>query len=133
MLSESKSKDNETITTAFDETLLQLKEDPNPNALNNHIVNLLETQINGNLKDEIVYYRKIQALVPIIYILFNDRTKVEIFVQIKTNDKQSQIDSNFHESVAGVRQQYIVGKIFVELYFLFRIRHICYELYNNKA
>jgi len=101
VLSELKSKDDET-TTAFDETLLQLKEDPN--ALNNHIVNLLETQINGNLKDEIVYYRKIQALVPIIYILFNDRTKVEIFLQIKTNDKHSQVDSNFHESVAGVRQ-----------------------------
>jgi hypothetical protein len=105
VLSELKSKDNETTTTtAFDETLRQLKDDPNPNALNNHIVNLLETQINGNLKDEIVYYRKIQALIPIIYILFNDRTKVEIFVQIKTNDKHSQVDSNFHESVAGVRQ-----------------------------
>jgi hypothetical protein len=104
VLSESKSKDNETTTTAFDETLLQLKEDPNPNALNNHIVNLLETQINGNLKDEIVYYRKIQALFPIISILFNDQTKVEIFIQTRTTKAHSQNKSDSEEPIHGVRK-----------------------------
>jgi hypothetical protein len=89
-----KSNDNEATT--FDETLRQLKHDPD--ALNNHIVSLLETQINGNLKDEIVYYRKVQALFPIISILFNDQTKVEIFVQVRTNKTQSQ------EAIHGVRK-----------------------------
>ncbi len=84
VLNEVKSNENEATT--FDETLRQLKHDPA--ALNNHIVDLLETQIKGNLKDEIVYYRKIQALFPIISILFKDQTKVEIFVQIRT-DKES--------------------------------------------
>ncbi len=88
--------------TTFDETLRQLKHDTN--ALNKHVVDILETQMNGNLKDEILHYRKIQALFPIIYILFNDHTKVEIFVQIKINETESQVDSNFHESITGVRQ-----------------------------
>ncbi len=105
MLSELKSKDDETTTaTAFDETLRQLKDDPNPSALNNHIVNLLETQINGNLKDEIVYYRKIQALFPIILIHFNDQTKVEIFVQTRTTKAHSQNESNSEEPIHGVRK-----------------------------
>ena len=94
-MNELKSNNNET---SFDTTLRALKHDPN--ALNDHIVNLLETQINGNLKDEIVYYRKVQALYPIISILFNDQTKVEIFVQIKINSD----GSNSQESIHGVRK-----------------------------
>ncbi|CAF4277327.1 unnamed protein product, partial [Rotaria sordida] len=68
--------------TSFDESLLQLKHDSN--ALNNYIVNLLETQINGNLKDEIAYYRKVQALFPIISILFKDQTKVHDIERLVT-------------------------------------------------
>lgn len=94
VLNEVKSNENEPTT--FDEILRQLKHDSN--ALNNHIVNLLETQINGYLKDEIVYYRKIQALFPIISILFKDQTKVEIFVQIRVTKERSE------ESIHGVRQ-----------------------------
>ncbi len=86
VLNEVKSNQNESTT--FDETLRQLKHDPN--ALNNHIMNLLETQINGNLKDEIVFYRKIQALFPIISILFKDQTKVEIFLQIRVTKERSE-------------------------------------------
>jgi len=86
VLNEVKSNENESTT--FDETLRQLKHDPN--ALNNHIVDLLATQINGNLKDEIVFYRKIQALFPIISILFKDQTKVEIFVQIRVTTERSE-------------------------------------------
>lgn len=74
-------KSNEIELTTFDETLRQLKHDSN--ALNNYLMNLLETQINGHFKDEIVFYRKIQALFPIISILFQDQTKVDIFVQIR--------------------------------------------------
>jgi hypothetical protein len=103
VLNELKSSDNET---AFDRNIRQLKHDPS--ALNNHIVNLLETQINGNLKDEILYYRKVQALFPIISILLNDKTKVEIFVQIKTHTKISQDGSSLlstsEESIHGVRK-----------------------------
>lgn len=59
-------------------------------------MDLLETQINGSLQDEIVYYRKIEALFPILSILFKDQTKVEIFVQGVTNEKCDQ-------QTAGVR------------------------------
>ncbi|CAF3931338.1 unnamed protein product [Rotaria sordida] len=68
--------------TSFDESLLQLKHDSN--ALKNYIVNLLETQINGNLKHEIAYYRKVQALFPIISILFKDQTKVHDIERLVT-------------------------------------------------
>lgn len=78
-------KSNEIESTTFDETLRQLKHDPN--ALNNHIMDLLETQINEHLKHEIVFYRKIQALFPIISILFQNQTKVEIFVQIRITNE----------------------------------------------
>ncbi|CAF1590721.1 unnamed protein product [Rotaria magnacalcarata] len=84
LLNEIKPTNSETT---FDGTLHQLKQDAN--ALNKHIVNLLETQINGNFKEEIIYCMKIEALFPIISILFNDQTKVEIFVQIELNDEQS--------------------------------------------
>ncbi|CAF2732680.1 unnamed protein product [Rotaria sp. Silwood2] len=87
--------------TNFDESFLQLKHDSN--ALNNHIVNLLETQINGNLKDEIIFYRKIQALFPIISILFNDQTKVEIYVQTDINNKHSSnVSFSSQQSIHGV-------------------------------
>jgi hypothetical protein len=93
VLNEVKSNENEP--TGFDYTLQQLKNDTN--ALNNHIVDLLETQINGNLRDEIISYRKIQALFPIISILFKDQTKVEIFVQIRTEK----------EPIHGVRKIFV--------------------------
>ena len=98
MLNEVKSNDEKT---SFDETLCELKHDPS--ALSNHIVNLLEIQMNGNLKDEIQYYRKIQALYPIISIVFNDKTRVEIFVQVKTNKEHSQADSMMQMPITGVR------------------------------
>ncbi|CAF4791566.1 unnamed protein product, partial [Rotaria socialis] len=69
----------------------------------------LETQINGTMKNEILHYRKIQALFPIISIVFHDQTKVEIFVQIKTNKEKSakydlNLVSNFHEPITGVHE-----------------------------
>lgn len=94
MLNEVKS--NEHGWTTFDETLRELKD--NPSALNDHIVDLLLVQINGRLKDEVAYCRKVQALFPIVTILFNDQTKVEIFVQIRTNKDRSQ------EEIHGVRE-----------------------------
>ena len=101
MLNELKAVDDKT---SFDETLLQLRHDSSE--LNNRIVNLLETQLNGNLKDEIVYYRKIQALFPIISILFHDQTKVDIFVQVINDDKYIQDSLNLFpsgpESIIGV-------------------------------
>ena len=89
-------KSNEQGSTTFDETLRELKD--NPSALNDHIVDLLLIQIKGRLNEEIAYCRKVQALFPIIYILFNDQTKVEIFVQIRTNKERSQ------EEIHGVRK-----------------------------
>ena len=95
------STDNET---SFDETLHRLKHDSNE--LNNHIVNLLETQIKGNLKGEIAHYRRIQALFPIISILFNDQTKVDIFVQIDGKksfaENNLNLRSNDQECITGV-------------------------------
>lgn len=92
--------------TSFDETLRGFKDDPN--GLNSHVVNLLETQINGSLKEEIVSYRKVEALFPIISILFNDQTRVEIFVQIQRIGKHAaeqkyHDDEDSQESIHGVR------------------------------
>jgi hypothetical protein len=103
VLNELKSRED---GTTFDETLHALKHDPS--VLRNHVVDLLITQINGSLKDEILYYRKVQALFPIISILFKDQTKVEVFVQIRINEKHSQADSNSlsssTEPIHGVRE-----------------------------
>ncbi len=76
-------------------------------ALNNHIINLLEQQILQNLNKEIIDCRKIQALYPIISILFNDQIRVEIFVQTIFNEESSgkrNLLSNFHEPIHGVRR-----------------------------
>ncbi|CAF3602493.1 unnamed protein product [Rotaria sp. Silwood1] len=97
LLNEIKSMNNETT---FDETLHQLKHDPN--ALNKYIYNLLETQINENFKDEIIYCMKIEALFPIMSILFNDQTKVEIFVQIELSERKTANDLHLPESIHGV-------------------------------
>jgi hypothetical protein len=78
--------------------------------LNTHIRNLLEIQIQHDLHNEIIHYRTIQALYPIISILFNDQTRVEIFVQIKLNEEHHQSGErvnllmNFHEPIHGVRE-----------------------------
>ncbi|CAM4891747.1 unnamed protein product [Rotaria socialis] len=105
ILNEIKCDNNQA--TSFDEALRELKHDPT--GLNDHIVDLLETQINGTMKNEILHYRKIQALFPIISIVFHDQTKVEIFVQIKTNKEKSakydlNLVSNFHEPITGVHE-----------------------------
>ncbi|CAF3680828.1 unnamed protein product [Adineta steineri] len=103
VLNEIKSNDEKTN---FDETLLEMKN--KPNGMSNHIVNLLEMQINGCLKDEIFYSRKIEALFPIILIVFNDMTKVEISVQVPTNkeqhgdEKRSENASNYDKYINGV-------------------------------
>ncbi|CAF3432228.1 unnamed protein product [Rotaria socialis] len=102
ILNEIKCDDNQA--TSFDEALRELKHDPT--GLNDHIVDLLETQINGTMKNEILHYRKIQALFPIISIVFHDQTKVEIFVQIKIIKEQSNVqicqdDFEGEESIHG--------------------------------
>lgn len=91
--------------TSLDGQLLKRKNDSS--ALNNYVVDLLETQINSEFKSEILWYRKVQALYPLVYILFSDQTKVEIFVQIKTiktspDETKSENNSNAQDSVHGV-------------------------------
>ncbi len=107
VLSEQKPIENKTN---LDQILLQLRYDPSE--LNNHIINLLENQIKNDLKDEIIDCRIIQALYPIISIVFNDQIRVEIFVQIKEKSILNQqyqderfLLSNFHEPVHGVRRR----------------------------
>ena len=80
VLNEVKSNEDET---ELDNTLIQMQHDKS--SLNNHILNLLETQIKANFENEIVYCRKVQALFSIISILFTDQTKVEVSLQIKLN------------------------------------------------
>ena len=84
LLNEVKSNEDET---ELDKTLIQMQHDKS--SLNNHLWNLLETQIKANFESEIVYCRKVQALFSIISILFTDQTKVEVSLQIKLNEKQS--------------------------------------------
>lgn len=82
--------------TTFDQTLRQLK-DGDHDALRNYIGDFLEQQVKDNFKDELLQCRKVQALYPIIYILFNDHTKVEIYVQIRACREHS------YEAIHGVR------------------------------
>lgn len=89
-------KSTETTPTTFDETLRQLKDDDR-SALNTYIVDFLEKQVQENFHNEILHCRKVQALYPIIYILFNDYTKVEIYVQIRACREHS------YEPIHGVR------------------------------
>jgi hypothetical protein len=80
VLHEHESQTNETD---FDQVLRKLKYDSS--ALSDYITNLLEGQIRGTFNDEIVDYRQISALFPILSVLFTDQTQVEIFVQIDIN------------------------------------------------
>ncbi|UJR14808.1 hypothetical protein I4U23_001795 [Adineta vaga] len=105
VLNEVKSNGNRT---SFDETLLKVKNDSN--TLNNRVVEMLETQINTCFKDELLWCRKVQALYPIITMLFRDQTKVEIFVQIKTikeysDETNNQNKQNSEESIHGVSER----------------------------
>ncbi|CAF3304625.1 unnamed protein product [Rotaria sp. Silwood2] len=113
LLNEIKSINSETT---FDETLHQLKHDSS--ALNKHIVNLLETQINENFKDELIYCRKIEALFPIISILFNDQTKVEIFVQIELNNEQTierKAANDSHRPGSAIHGVHDIERLFVHI------------------
>ena len=89
-------KSTENNPTTFDETLRQLK-DGDHDALKNYIGHFLEQQVKDNFKGQLLQCRKVQALYPIIYILFNDHTKVEIYVQIRACREHS------YEEIHGVR------------------------------
>lgn len=96
--------------TAFDETLHALKSDPK--SINAYITDLLQTQIKGIFNHELIYCTKIQALFPIISILFNDQTKVEIFVQIELNDPSSIDEDPFGFTIHGVSSILISSVVF---------------------
>lgn len=67
--------------------------------LNNYLINLLKKYFNN----QIIEYRNIQAAYPIISIVFNDQTKVEIFVEIRENFNPSLL-FDFHQPIHGVRK-----------------------------
>ena len=84
-------------------TLRRFKTDPSK--LSDHIADLLETQIKGTLAEEIAHCRKVQALFPILSILFHDQTRVEIFVQVKRSEQQpSDPLLNVRQTIHGVRR-----------------------------
>ncbi len=101
VLSEQKSIDNKTD---LDQNFLQLRYDSSE--LNNLILDLLEKQVHNVLNNEIIACRRIQAVYPIISILFHDQTRVEIFVQIKEKSifNEGFLLSNIHEPIHGVRK-----------------------------
>ena len=95
--------------TSFDLALLRLRYDPLE--LNNYVIDLLVSYIHEDEGIDIAACRKIQALFPIISIVFNDQTRVEIFVQIKYRSLTQQVSlmgnnpiANFHEPLHGVRE-----------------------------
>lgn len=94
----------------------------NPLLLNNYIIDLLETRITKDLNTEIINCRKIEALYPIISIIFNDQIRVEIFVQIILNN-QDQDNIMFHEPIHGVRDIQLL-KLRIFLFFLFKVHDI---------
>ncbi|CAF0914485.1 unnamed protein product [Adineta steineri] len=99
VLSQQKSLENKTN---LDQTFLRLRYQLPE--LTNLILDLLEKQIHHVFNNEIIDCRNIQAIYPILSILFNDHTRVEIFVQIKEVSILDEIDllSNFHEPIHGV-------------------------------
>ena len=127
VLDEVKSRDGGMTT--FDETFRRLKHDPD--ALNNQLVELLQTQINANLKDEIVHYRRIQALFPIISILFKDQTKVEIFVQVRTNSERSQEPIHGVSTIIFDHEKKYCYRFF--FYFLFQVCEIEHLLIHCRS
>lgn len=101
-------ENNSNEKTDLDQIILQLRYDPI--ALNDRITNLLEQRILEDLKNEIIDCRKIQAIYPIISILFNDQTRVEIFVQTifdKQSTEKGNLLSNFHEPIHGVSRTHV--------------------------
>ncbi|CAF4439246.1 unnamed protein product, partial [Rotaria magnacalcarata] len=89
--------------TNLDDIISQLRYDSF--ALNNHIINLITKYFNNEITD----CRNIQAIHPIISILFHDQTRVELFVEIREKSiSNEQIQdgtfllSNFHQPVHGV-------------------------------
>ena len=99
VLNQVKSNEDET---ELDQTVFRMQHDKV--SLNNHILNLLETQIKANFENEIVYCRKVQALFSLISILYTDQTKVEVSLQIKLNEKQALESSK--EPTLGVRRSF---------------------------
>ncbi|CAF0878678.1 unnamed protein product [Adineta ricciae] len=99
VVAENGSLDNPTV---LDQTFLRLRYDSS--ALTNHVSDLLEKQISHFFNNEIIYSRRIQAVYPILSILFTDQTKVEIFIEIKEASilKETNLLSNFHEPIHGV-------------------------------
>ena len=91
--------------TELDQKLLRLKHDRL--ALHAHLISLLEQQIVNDLHEEILDCRKIEALYPIILIIFTDQTRVEIFVQTIFNEQDESkrnLLSNFDQPLHGVRR-----------------------------
>ena len=109
--SSSSEQSTSETKTSLDQTLLQFRFDQP--AFIAHVSSLLEQQIQQNFRDEILYCRKLQALFPIISVLFNDQTRVEIFVQIKMQSMPETDDvtcrsertllTDFHLPIHGVR------------------------------
>lgn len=79
-------KSNEDETD-LDQRLIRMQRDKS--SLNNYILDSLETQIKADFQTEIRCCRRVQALFPIISILFTDQTRVEVSLQIKLNDEES--------------------------------------------
>ncbi|UJR31913.1 hypothetical protein I4U23_019387 [Adineta vaga] len=88
--------------TNLDQKFLRLRYDPSE--LTNCVLILLEKTIQDIFNVEIIDCRRIQALYPILSILFTDQIRVEIFVQIKEASilNETNLLSNFHEPIHGV-------------------------------
>lgn len=89
------SNENET---EFDRSLRSLKSDRS--ALTKHIAEILESQIKSSFADEIVRFKLIEANYSLISIHFTDETKVEIFLDVQTEE---------HSSIHGVRHRTFVS------------------------
>lgn len=100
--------------TELDQKLLRLKHDRL--ALHACLIDLLDQQIRNDFHEQILDCRKIEALYPIISIIFTDQTRVEIFVQIVSNEGKRNLLSNFHQSLHGVRRRNISKRLSLSLF-----------------
>ena len=119
VLSQEKSTSDRT---ELDQKLLQLKYDRL--ALNAYLLDLLQRHILDDFREEIIDCRKIDALYPIISIIFTDQTRVEIFVQTMINDQdddgERNLLANFYQPLHGVRRRMYTSNNHKDLSFFFR-------------
>lgn len=85
-----REQENISRGTDFDHQLQQWK--TQSSTMRSNLFQLLENQIKGTFQNQIAHYRNVDAMFPIISIVFTDETQMEIFIDFQTNDQHMLIN-----------------------------------------